>query len=94
MGFLLIITLVLLELSILGRICYCRNELILYTLDIHDFMIEFPTKHALRSIDETLQYSAWHLQQLLKIHKKSNFDRNQLKLSTQHKYMYMYQKKL
>ena len=30
----------------------------------------------------------------LKIHKKSNFDRNQFKLSTQHKYMYMYQKKL
>ena len=28
----------------------------------------------------------------LKIHKKSNFDWNQLKLSTQHKYMYMYQK--
>ena len=27
---------------------------------------------------------------ILKIHKKSNFDRNQLKLSTQHKYMYMY----
>ena len=26
-----------------------------------------------------------------KICKKSNFDRNQLKLSTQHKYMYMYQ---
>ena len=30
----------------------------------------------------------------LKIHKKSNFDRNQLKISTQQKYMYMYQKKL
>ena len=30
----------------------------------------------------------------LKIHKKSNFDWNQLKLSMQHKYMYMYQKKL
>ena len=30
----------------------------------------------------------------LKIHKKSNFDRNQLKFSTQHKNMYMYQKKL
>ena len=29
----------------------------------------------------------------LKIHKKSNFDRNQLKLSTQLKNMYMYQKK-
>ena len=27
----------------------------------------------------------------LKIRKKSNFDWNQLKLSTQHKYMYMYQ---
>ena len=27
-----------------------------------------------------------------KIRKKSNFDRNQLKLSTQHKNMYMYQK--
>ena len=30
----------------------------------------------------------------LKIRKKSSFDRNQLKLCTQHKYMYMYQKKL
>ena len=30
----------------------------------------------------------------LKIRKKSNFDQNELKLSTQHKYMYMYQKKL
>ena len=29
-----------------------------------------------------------------KIHKKSNFDWNQLKLSTQCMYMYMYQKKL
>ena len=28
----------------------------------------------------------------LKIHKKFNFHWNQLKLSTQHKYMYMYQK--
>ena len=28
----------------------------------------------------------------LKIYKKSNFDRNQLKLPTQHKYMYVYQK--
>ena len=28
----------------------------------------------------------------LKIHKKSNFDWNQLKISTQHKYMYVYQK--
>ena len=30
----------------------------------------------------------------LKIHKKSKFDRNQLKLDMQHKYMYMYQEKL
>ena len=30
----------------------------------------------------------------LKIRKKSNFDHNHLKLSTQHKYMYMHQKKL
>ena len=30
----------------------------------------------------------------LKIHKKSNFDWNQLKLDKQHKNMYMYQKKL
>ena len=28
-----------------------------------------------------------------KIHKKSNFDQNQLKLPTQHKNMYTYQKK-
>ena len=31
---------------------------------------------------------------ILKIRKKSNFDWNQLKLSTQHKYMYVYQKKI
>ena len=30
----------------------------------------------------------------LKIRKKSKFDRNQLKLATQHKYMYMHQIKL
>ena len=30
----------------------------------------------------------------LKIRKKSKFDRNQLKLYKQHKYMYMYQEKL
>ena len=30
----------------------------------------------------------------LKIRKKSNFDQNQLKLETQHKDMYVYQKKL
>ena len=30
----------------------------------------------------------------LKIPKKSNFDENQLKLSTQYKYIYMYQEKL
>ena len=30
----------------------------------------------------------------LKIRKKSNFDRNQLKLETQLKYMYMYQEKI
>ena len=30
----------------------------------------------------------------LKNHKKSKFDWNQLKLSTQYKYMYMYQEKL
>ena len=30
----------------------------------------------------------------LKICKKSNYYRNQLKVSTQHKYMYMHQKKL
>ena len=29
-----------------------------------------------------------------KIHKKFNFDRNQLKVNKQHKNMYMYQKKL
>ena len=30
----------------------------------------------------------------LKIRKKSNFDQNQLKLSKQHKNMYIYQKKI
>ena len=30
----------------------------------------------------------------LKIHKKSKLDRNELKLSTQHKNMYMYQEKI
>ena len=46
---------------------------------------------------EALYYSTGSLARFLsnlKIRKKSKFDRNQLKLSTQHKYMYMYQKKL
>ena len=34
------------------------------------------------------------LKQLQKFIKKSKFDWNPLKLSTKHKYMYMYQKKL
>ena len=43
----------------------------------------------------TLYYSTGTLAQFLaslKICKKSNFDLNQLKVSTQYKYMYMYQK--
>ena len=43
----------------------------------------------------TLYYSTGTLVRFLatlKIHKKSNFDRNQLKLFTSHKTMYMYQK--
>ena len=47
---------------------------------------------------ETMYYSTGTLARFLSnfknSQKKSNFDRNQLKLSTQHKYMYMYQKKL
>ena len=45
----------------------------------------------------TLYYSTGCLARFLaslKIHKKSNFDRNQPKLSTQCENMYMYQKKL
>ena len=46
----------------------------------------------------TLYYSTWSLAQFWSnfenLYKKSNFDQNQLKLNTQHKYMYMYQKKL
>ena len=45
---------------------------------------------------ETMYYSTGTLAQFFsnfkKIRKKSNFDWNQLKLSTQHKYMYMHQK--
>ena len=48
---------------------------------------EFPTKHATCTC--ICVFGA-----TLKIHKKSNFDRNPLKISTQHKDMYMYQKKL
>ena len=46
---------------------------------------------------ETMYYSTGTLTRFwsnLKICKKSKFDRNQLKLYKQHKYMYMYQKKL
>ena len=46
---------------------------------------------------KTLYYSTGSLARFwsnFKIHKKSNFDRNQLKLFTQHKDMYMYQRKL
>ena len=45
----------------------------------------------------TLYYSTGTLTRFLrklKIRKKSNFDQNQLKLSIQHKYLYMYEKKI
>ena len=45
----------------------------------------------------TLYYSTGCLAQFLsklKIHKKSNFDRNQLKIDIQHKNIYMYQEKI
>ena len=46
---------------------------------------------------KTMYYSTGTLARFLsnlKIRKKFKFDRNHLKLSTLHKYMYMYQKKL
>ena len=47
------------------------------------------------SIPCTIVHGVWpDFLAALKIHKKSNFDRNPLKVSTQHKDMYMYQKKL
>ena len=43
----------------------------------------------------TIVQGLWHdFGATSKIRKKSNYFWNQLKLSTQHKYMYMYQKKL
>ena len=43
----------------------------------------------------TIAHGLWpNFGETLKIYKKSNFDQNQLKVSTQHKYMYMHQKKL
>ena len=40
--------------------------------------------------DEIWPTALYYSTATLKIRKKSNFDRNQLKLSTQHKYMYMH----
>ena len=63
------------------------------------FIAQFPTKyaesakkHELHELTSNTIACIWLLGQIFKIHKKSHFDRNQLKLSTQHKYMYMYQK--
>ena len=59
----------------------------------------FPTKCAtctstLKRILHELRSAVHGFGVTLKIRKKSKFDRNQLKLATQHKYMYMYQIKL
>ena len=43
---------------------------------------------------KTMYYLLSDFGATLKIRKKSKFDRNQLKLATQHKYMYMHQIKL
>ena len=42
----------------------------------------------------TKGYSPWFLVKFLSNLKNSKFDQNQLKLETQHKYMYTHQKKL
>ena len=44
--------------------------------------------------DEIWPKSLYYNGATLKIRKKINFDRNQLKLDIQHKNMYMYQKKI
>ena len=57
---------------------------------IHVFLGVVKTSYVL-----TIAHGFWpNFFVTLKIYKKSNFDWNQLKVSTQHKYMYMYQKKL
>ena len=67
-------------------------------------LITLPLKSLLRKVT-VMKWTYGHLavyckcmeddfEATLKIHKKFNFDWNCLKLSTQHKYMYMYQKKL
>ena len=64
----------------------------------HSFMyirvsLKAAKQHELHELTSTtIQYMAFGIS--LKIHKKFKFDWNQLKLDTQHKNMYMYQKKL
>ena len=62
----------------------------MYTVQVSHKAAKQHELHELTST--TIQYMAFGA--TLKIHEKSNFDRNQFKLSTQHKYMYMYQIKL
>ena len=47
-------------------------------------------ENSLLAICDKIWLKSLYYKATLKIHKKSNFDQNQLKLSTQHKYMYMY----
>ena len=54
----------------------------------------FQVTVTLRKLQKSLYYSTANFGATLKIRKKSKLDRNQLKLSTQHKNMYMYQEKL
>ena len=58
----------------------------------HSLWVGFPKRllGELASLADKHYNGVWLLEQLLKIHIKYNFDRNQLKVSTQHKYMYMY----
>ena len=56
-------------------------------------ILSFLVKFGLRPC--TIVHGLWpDFGATLKNRIKSNFDRNELKLSTQHKYMYMHQKKL
>ena len=67
----------------------CQKKLLKWRILSFSFLVKFGQSPC------TIVQGLWpDCGATLKIRKKSNFNWNQLKLSTQHKYMYMYQKKL
>ena len=72
----------------------CSTNTLILILGSFGLHCSFAYLLQLGEFSEQFLIALYKLEAILKIYKKSKFDRNQLKVDKQHKNIYMYQKKI